>query len=48
MVEGGRLTTGLIKSDKKLASANEQREMEKKFYQDIEVNSDAKAAVNRL
>jgi hypothetical protein len=48
MMEGARLTTGLVKRDKELASASEEREMEKKFSQDIEDKSDAKAAVNRL
>lgn len=47
-VEGGRLKTGLIKRDKKLASASEEREMEKKFSREIEVKSDAKAAIHRL
>jgi hypothetical protein len=42
MVEGGRLTTGLIKRDKKLASASEESEMEKKFSQDTVVKSDSK------
>jgi len=44
MLEGGRLTTGLIKRDKKRASASEEREMEKKFSQEIEVKSDTTAA----
>jgi len=46
VLEGGKLTTGLIKRDKKLASASEEREMKKKFSQDIEDKSDAKVAVS--
>jgi hypothetical protein len=47
-VEEGRLRTGLIKRDKKLAWASEEREMEKKVSQETEVKSDANAAVNSL
>jgi hypothetical protein len=48
MLEGGRLTTGLIERDKKLVSASEECEMEKKFSRDIEDKSGVKAAVNCL